>query len=149
MKIRSLIAILAITSALLVGCSDDSTTEKSQIKESTNEETQTEESTPISNLEKAVDGVIDENTPVMDGNMVELFELQTGVEDASVKFTTATKTVDVEILSTKDITKEQAELLANSQLQELETKFTGYDIHLVILQNGKELYRNQSSEKSE
>ena len=133
--------ILATTlvSAILLGaCSDDPK----------NEETQTEESKSISSLEEAVDGVIDENTPVMDGNMVEMFEQQTGVEDASVKFTTATKTVDVEILATKEITKEQAELLADSQIRELEVKYTGYEINLVILQEGKELYRNDLSEES-
>lgn len=129
-----------ITGAFLLGaCSDN---------ESDKKEEQTEESTPISNLEEAVDGVIDENTPVMDGNMVEMFEQQTGVEDASVKFTTATKTVDVEILATKDITKEQAESLADFHIKELETKYTGYEINYVILQKGKELYRNGSSEES-
>lgn len=129
-----------ITSALLLGaCSGN---------ESDKKEEQIEESTPISNLEEAVDGVIDENTPVMDGNMVELFEQQTGVKDASVKFTTATKTVDVQILATKEITKEQAELLADSQIRELELKYTGYEINLVILKDGKELYRNDLSEES-
>ena len=133
------LATTLVSAFLLSACSDDSK----------DEETQTEESTPISNLEKAVDGVIDENTPVMDGNMVEMFEQQTGVEDASVKFTTATKTVDVEIVATEDITKEQAELLADSQVRELEAKYTGYEINLMILKNGKELYRNDSVEENE
>lgn len=129
-----------ITGAFLLGaCSGN---------ESDTKEEQNEEATPISNLEEAVDGVIDENTPVMDGNMVEFFEQQTGVQDASVKFTTATKTVDVEILATKDLTKEQAELLADSQIRELEVKYTGYEINLVILKDGQELYRNDLSEES-
>ena len=140
-NMKKWILATTITSALLLGaCSGN---------ESDKKEEQIEESTPISNLEEAVEGVIDENTPVMDGNMVEFFEQQTGVQDASVKFTTATKTVDVEILATKDITKEQAELLADSQIRELEVKYTGYEINLVILKNGEELYRYQSSEQSE
>ena len=133
-----ILATTLVSACLLGACSDDSK----------DEETQTEESTPISNLEEAIDGVIDENTPVMDGNMVEMFEQQTGVEDASVKFTTATKTVDVEILATKEITKEQAELLADSQIRELEAKYTGYEINLVILKDGQELYRNHSNEEN-
>lgn len=153
---KYLIGSSILLSLVLAGCSEDNDNlaEKEstvQSENSGNEKTSTnvningkdEKEIDMEELtkeeKKQVEEITEKVSSASDTESVQQLEENTNIDNAEVNVMDGLKSVLVTLNIAKNVTKENAEKLAEEQLNSFKTKYKDYSILITVMQNNKQL----------